>query len=104
MVAQEASRLSQILQSIGQSPFDPRACLKMVISRMVYRLTFGGSVRSVEEHDLYQLSKTSREFQESTSLVLLADFMPWMKFAVKRQMKQVSPLLIKLKKISLIFM
>lgn len=89
MVAEEAKRMNQILQDTGGSPFDPRACLKMVISRMLYRLTFGGNVNHEEENDLYQLSKTGREFMESSTFVLLADFMPWMKFAVKKQMQQV---------------
>jgi len=91
MVSDEVSRMTQILSDTGGSPFDPRSCLKMVVSRLIYRLTFGGVVGPVEEHDLYQLFKLSRKFQEAaSSLVLLADFMPWMKFAMRKQMNGVS--------------
>ena len=46
-------------------------------------------MREEEEQDLEQLSKIGRTFQERTPLVLLGDFMPWLKFALKKQMKQV---------------
>jgi hypothetical protein len=75
--------MNEVLLDTGGSPFDPRACLKLVVGRLVFHLVFGGPVGEEVDRDLINLSKQSRKFQEKANAAILADFMPWLRFALK---------------------
>ncbi|XP_031554625.1 cytochrome P450 1A1-like [Actinia tenebrosa] len=79
----ETARMKKRLQETQASLFDPRETLKLVVSRLVFRLTFGGPVGEEEENGLTNLFEQARKFQKEANIGILADFMPWLRFALK---------------------
>lgn len=56
---------------------------------MIFRLTFGGPVGEEEENGLMGIFEQARKFQKEANMGVLADFMPWLRFALKGNVSKV---------------
>lgn len=81
--------MNKLLQGTGGSLFDPRELLKLVVNRLIFRLTFGGPVGEEEENGLMNIFEQARKFQKEANVGVLADFMPWLRFALKGHVAKV---------------